>query len=31
VLPARLLAQGFAFQYPELSAALAAATSPAPR
>jgi uncharacterized protein len=31
VVPTRLLAQGFAFQYPELSAALAAATSPAPR
>jgi hypothetical protein len=31
VLPERLLAQGFTFQYPQLSAALAAATSPAPR
>lgn len=30
VLPERLLAQGFTFQYPQLSAALAAATSPAP-
>ena len=29
VRPERLLAQGFHFQYPELSAALAAATSPA--
>ena len=29
VLPERLLAQGFTFQYPQLSAALAAATSPA--
>jgi NAD dependent epimerase/dehydratase family enzyme len=31
VLPSRTLAQGFRFQYPELNAALAAATSPAPR
>jgi uncharacterized protein (TIGR01777 family) len=31
VLPERLLAQGFTFQYPQLSAALAAATNPAPR
>ena len=31
VLPERLLAQGFSFQYAELSAALAAATSPQPR
>lgn len=31
VLPARLQQQGFAFRYPELSAALAAATSPGPR
>jgi len=31
VLPERLQQQGFAFQYPELSAALAAATSPQPR
>lgn len=31
VLPERLLAQGFHFQYPELSAALAAATSPVRR
>jgi uncharacterized protein (TIGR01777 family) len=31
VLPERLLAQGFPFQYPQLSAALAAATSPAAR
>ncbi|MBM5823239.1 MAG: TIGR01777 family protein [Cyanobacteria bacterium K_Offshore_surface_m2_011] len=31
VSPERLLAQGFHFQYPELSAALAAATSPARR
>ena len=31
VKPERLLAQGFQFQYPELSAALAAATSPVPR
>jgi len=31
VLPERLQAQGFRFQFPELSAALAAATSPAPR
>lgn len=31
VIPERLLAQGFAFHYPELSAALAAATSPRPR
>ena len=31
VLPARLEAQGFQFRYPELSAALAAATSPGPR
>jgi NAD dependent epimerase/dehydratase family enzyme len=31
VLPRRLEAQGFRFQYPELSAALAAATSPGPR
>jgi uncharacterized protein (TIGR01777 family) len=31
VLPERLLAQGFQFQYGELSAALAAATSPQPR
>ena len=31
VLPARLQAQGFQFRYPELSAALAAATSPGPR
>ncbi|MEA5392744.1 TIGR01777 family oxidoreductase [Cyanobium gracile UHCC 0139] len=31
VRPERLLAQGFHFQYPELSAALAAATSPARR
>lgn len=30
VLPERLLAQGFTFQYPQLSAALAAATSSAP-
>jgi NAD dependent epimerase/dehydratase family enzyme len=30
VLPERLLAQGFPFQFPQLSAALAAATSPAP-
>ena len=31
VVPERLLAQGFPFQFPQLSAALAAATSPAPR
>lgn len=31
VLPERLLQQGFVFRYPELSAALAAATSPGPR
>lgn len=31
VLPEQLLAQGFRFHYPELSAALAAATTPAPR
>ncbi len=31
VLPERLLAQQFRFQYPDLNAALAAATSPAPR
>lgn len=31
VLPAHLEAQGFQFRYPELSAALAAATSPGPR
>ena len=31
VLPERLLAQGFSFSYPELNAALAAATSPALR
>lgn len=31
VLPERLQQQGFQFQYPELSAALAAATSPRPR
>jgi uncharacterized protein (TIGR01777 family) len=31
VIPERLLQQGFAFRYPEVSAALAAATSPAPR
>jgi uncharacterized protein (TIGR01777 family) len=31
VVPARLLAQGFGFEYPQLNAALAAATSPAPR
>lgn len=31
VLPERLLAQGFQFQYPELNAALAAATSRGPR
>ena len=31
VLPQRLLAQGFNFQYPQLSAALAAATTPGPR
>ena len=31
VLPERLLAQGFQFQYPEISVALAAATSRAPR
>ena len=31
VLPERLLAQGFQFHYPELSAALAAATSRSPR
>jgi uncharacterized protein len=31
VLPQRLLAQGFPFQYANLSAALAAATSPGPR
>jgi NAD dependent epimerase/dehydratase family enzyme len=31
VLPRRLEVQGFRFQYPELSAALAAATSPGPR
>jgi uncharacterized protein (TIGR01777 family) len=31
VLPARLQEQGFSFRYPELSAALAAATSPVPR
>jgi uncharacterized protein (TIGR01777 family) len=30
VVPERLLAQGFPFQFPQLSAALAAATSPAP-
>jgi uncharacterized protein (TIGR01777 family) len=30
VLPERLLRQGFSFHYPELDAALAAATSPAP-
>jgi len=30
VLPQRLQAQGFTYQYPQLSAALAAATSPAP-
>jgi hypothetical protein len=28
VLPERLAAQGFRYQYPDLSAALAAATSP---
>ncbi|MEI6030085.1 MAG: TIGR01777 family oxidoreductase [Synechococcaceae cyanobacterium ELA739] len=31
VLPERLLAQGFQFQYPALNAALAVATSPGPR
>jgi hypothetical protein len=31
VVPDRLLAQGFSFSYPDLSAALAAATSPGPR
>ena len=31
VLPARLQEQGFAFRYPDLSSALAAATSPGPR
>ncbi|MFM7085978.1 MAG: TIGR01777 family oxidoreductase [Cyanobium sp.] len=31
VLPARLQQQGFQFRYPELNAALAAATSPGPR
>lgn len=31
VLPERLQAQGFRFQYPQISAALAAATSPPPR
>jgi uncharacterized protein (TIGR01777 family) len=31
VLPVRALGQGFTFQYPELNAALAAATSPGPR
>ncbi|MEX0588819.1 MAG: TIGR01777 family oxidoreductase [Cyanobium sp.] len=31
VLPERLQAQGFAFQYPKLNAALAAATIPVPR
>ncbi|MFZ0409744.1 MAG: TIGR01777 family oxidoreductase [Cyanobium sp.] len=31
VLPERLQAQGFQFQYPSLNAALAAATSPGPR
>ena len=31
VLPERLLAQGFSFSYPDLNAALAAATSPALR
>lgn len=31
VIPERLLAQGFQFQYPELNAALAAATSRGPR
>lgn len=31
VLPARLLAQGFVYRYPELNAALAAATNPGPR
>ncbi|MGB7563765.1 MAG: TIGR01777 family oxidoreductase [Prochlorococcaceae cyanobacterium] len=31
VLPARLLRQSFTFRYPEISAALAAATNPAPR
>ena len=31
VLPARLQAQGFAFRYPDLNAALVAATSPGPR
>jgi hypothetical protein len=31
VLPDRLQQQGFAYRYPELSAALAAATSPGPR
>jgi NAD dependent epimerase/dehydratase family enzyme len=30
VRPERLMAQGFSFQYPQLAAALAAATSPAP-
>ncbi len=31
VLPERLLCHGFTFRYPEISSALAAATSPAPR
>lgn len=31
VLPARLQAQGFAFRYPDLNAALVAATTPGPR
>ena len=31
VMPERLRSQGFGFDYPELNAALAAATSPAPR
>jgi NAD dependent epimerase/dehydratase family enzyme len=31
VLPERLLRQSFTFRYPEISAALAAATNPAPR
>ncbi|MBM5814980.1 MAG: DUF1731 domain-containing protein, partial [Cyanobacteria bacterium M_DeepCast_100m_m1_067] len=30
VLPERLQAQGFTYHYPQLNAALAAATSPAP-
>jgi NAD dependent epimerase/dehydratase family enzyme len=30
VLPTRLQEQGFQFQFPDLSAALAAATSPVP-